>query len=50
LGLYIGISNRLKGNNTIAMIILVALGGVISELTDVDSDLKVWGKILINIK
>ncbi|MBS5884687.1 MAG: DUF554 domain-containing protein [Clostridium sp.] len=41
--IYIGISGALKGENTILMIISIALGGLIGELIDIDSKLENLG-------
>ena len=40
---YIGVSGALKGENTIVMIISIALGGLIGELIDIDSKLENLG-------
>lgn len=42
--IYIGISGALKGENTIVMIISIALGGLIGELIDIDLKLENLGK------
>ncbi len=44
--IYIGISGTLKGNNTIVMIISVALGAFIGEIIDIDNKLENLGKII----
>ncbi|GAA0817405.1 DUF554 domain-containing protein [Clostridium tertium] len=41
--IYIGVSGALKGENTIVMIISIALGGLIGELIDIDSKLENLG-------
>ncbi len=42
--IYIGISGALKGNNTIVMIISMAIGGLIGEMIDIDLKLENLGK------
>lgn len=42
--IYIGISGALKGNNTIVMIISIAIGGLIGEIIDIDLKLENLGK------
>lgn len=42
--IYIGISGTLKGNNTIIMIISIALGGFIGEIIDIDKKLELLGQ------
>ncbi|MCR1950338.1 DUF554 domain-containing protein [Clostridium sp. DSM 100503] len=42
--IYIGISGALKGENTIVMIISIALGGFIGEAIDIDLKLEKLGK------
>lgn len=42
--IYIGISGALKGENTIVIIISIALGGLIGELIDIDLKLENLGK------
>ena len=44
--IYIGISGAFKGDNTIIMIISIALGGFIGELIDIDNKLENLGKII----
>ncbi|MDU5106286.1 DUF554 domain-containing protein [Clostridium sp.] len=44
--IYIGISGTLKGNNTIVMIISVAVGAFIGEIIDIDNKLENLGKII----
>ena len=41
--IYIGVSGALKGENTIVMIISIALGGLIGESIDIDSKLENLG-------
>lgn len=41
--IYIGISGALKGNNTMVIIISIALGGLIGELIDIDRKLESFG-------
>ena len=43
---YIGISGALKGDNTIVMIISVALGAFIGEIIDIDNKLEALGKAI----
>ncbi|EOR20849.1 MULTISPECIES: DUF554 domain-containing protein [Clostridium] len=42
--IYIGISGALKGNNTIVMIISIAIGGLFGEIIDIDLKLENLGK------
>lgn len=42
--IYIGISGALKGNNTIVMIISIAIGGFIGEIIDIDKKLENLGQ------
>lgn len=44
--IYIGISGTLKGDNTIVMIISVAVGAFIGEIIDIDNKLENLGKII----
>lgn len=44
--IYIGISGTLKGNNTIVMIISVAVGAFIGGIIDIDNKLENLGKII----
>ncbi|NLZ34209.1 DUF554 domain-containing protein [Clostridium isatidis] len=44
--LYIGISGALEGENTLIMIISIALGALIGELIDIDSKLNNLGKTI----
>ena len=44
--IYIGISGALKGNNTIVMIISIAVGGFIGEIIDIDKKLENLGLII----
>lgn len=44
--IYIGISGALKGNNTIVMIISIALGAFIGEIIDIDKKLENFGLII----
>lgn len=41
--IYIGISGALKGNNTMVIIISIAVGGLIGELIDIDRKLESFG-------
>ena len=42
--IYIGISGAFKGDNTIIMIISIAVGGFIGEIIDIDEKLELLGK------
>ena len=42
--IYIGISGALKGDNTIIIIISIAVGGFIGEIIDIDKKLEVLGE------
>lgn len=42
--IYIGISGALKGENTIVMIISIALGGLVGELIDIETRIENLGK------
>ena len=44
--LYIGISGSLKGEDTLATIICIAVGGLIGELIDIDKWLNKLGNFL----
>ena len=44
--IYIGISGAIKGNNTIIIIISIAVGGFIGEIIDIDKKLENLGKRL----
>lgn len=42
--IYIGISGAIKGNNTIIMIISIAIGGFIGEIIDIDKKIENLGR------
>ena len=42
--IYIGISGALKGDNTIIIIISIAIGGFVGEIIDIDKKLEVLGE------